>query len=73
MLARMYRSTWKRTALVLGTRRARLWYLLRVNPVFLSVWWLFWLVPLWIGYRMYMHDEGSRLGAHGEDQCQRRR
>ena len=54
----MYRSTWKRSALVLGSRRARLWYLLRVNPVFLSIWWLVWLVPLWIGYRMYVHDRG---------------
>lgn len=58
MLLAMYCSTWKRSALVLGSRRSRLWYLLRVNPVFLSFWWLIWLVPLWIGYRMYVHDKG---------------
>lgn len=58
MLLIMYWSTWKRSALVLGSVRSRLWYLLRVNPVFLSIWWLVWLVPLWIGYRMYVHDRG---------------
>lgn len=58
MLLVMYWSTWKRSALVLSSVRSRLWYLLRVNPVFLSIWWLVWLVPLWIGYRMYVHDRG---------------
>jgi glycosyltransferase XagB len=58
MLLVLYWSTWKRTALVLTSVRSRLWYLLRVNPVFLSIWWLVWLVPLWIGYRMYVHDRG---------------
>jgi glycosyltransferase XagB len=58
MLSAMYWSTWKRTALVLTRTRDRLWYLLRVNPVSLAVWWLIWLVPLWIGYRMYVHDKG---------------
>ena len=58
MLLAIYWSTWKRSALVLGSARSRLWYLLRVNPVFLSIWWLVWLVPLWIGYRMYVHDKG---------------
>ena len=58
MLLILYWSTWKRSALVLGSVRSRLWYLLRVNPVFLSIWWLVWLVPLWIGYRMYVHDRG---------------
>ena len=32
--------------------------MLRVNPVSLAIWWLIWLVPLWIGYRMYVHDKG---------------
>ncbi len=54
----LYRSTWKRTALVLDSVWARLWYMLRVNPLFLMVWWLVWLVPLFIGLRMYLRDEG---------------
>ncbi|ODT18408.1 MAG: glycosyl transferase [Kaistia sp. SCN 65-12] len=58
MLSALYWSTWKRTALVLTSTRARLWYMLRVNPVSLAIWWLIWLVPLWIGYRMYVQDKG---------------
>jgi glycosyltransferase XagB len=54
----IYWTTWKRTALVLNSRRDRLWYLLRVNPISLMVWWLIWLVPLWIGYRMFREDGG---------------
>ena len=54
----LYWSTWKRTAIVLATRRARLWYLLRVNPVVVWLWWAVWLVPLWIGWRMYRRDHG---------------
>jgi cellulose synthase/poly-beta-1,6-N-acetylglucosamine synthase-like glycosyltransferase len=58
MLSRLYASTWKRTALVLSRTRDRLWYMFRVNPLSLFVWWLLWLIPLWIGYRMYVHDRG---------------
>ena len=57
-LATIYWTTWKRTALVLNTRRERLWYLLRVNPISLMVWWLIWLIPLWIFYRMFREDGG---------------
>ena len=37
---------------------ARAWYMLRVNPVALMIWWLVWLIPLWIGFRMFLKDEG---------------
>jgi hypothetical protein len=57
-LVALYVRTWRRSALVLKTRRARALYLLRVNPLFLMVWWLVWLIPLWIGFRMYLRDEG---------------
>lgn len=57
-MARLYIRTWQRSALVLPRRRDRLWYLLRVNPVFIMVWWLVWLIPLWIGLRMFLRDEG---------------
>ena len=43
---------------MLGTRRERLYYLLRVNPLFLMGWWLFWIVPLAIGFKMYLQDGG---------------
>jgi hypothetical protein len=58
MLTSQYLSAWRRSALVLGTRRERLWFLLRVNPLFLMGWWLFWIVPLLIGFGMYLRDGG---------------
>jgi cellulose synthase/poly-beta-1,6-N-acetylglucosamine synthase-like glycosyltransferase len=58
MMTSQYLNVWKRSAFVLGTRRERLAYLLRVNPVVLLGWWLFWIVPLVIGFRMYLRDGG---------------
>jgi glycosyltransferase XagB len=57
-LSVLYWNAWKRTAIVLERTRDRLWYLLRVNPVFLMTWWLIWIIPLWIGWRMYREDGG---------------
>ena len=54
----LYVNTWRRTALVLSRRRDRLWYMLRINPISIIIWWLLWLVPLVIGLRMYLRDEG---------------
>jgi len=54
----LYQRVWKRSALVLKRKRDRLWYMFRVNPLFILVWWLIWLIPLWIGFRMYLRDEG---------------
>jgi hypothetical protein len=54
----LYLSVWHRTALVLERKRDRLRYLVRCNPVFLMIWGLIWIAPLWIGWRMYMKDGG---------------
>lgn len=54
----LYWSTWKRSAIVLPRRRDRLWYLIRVNPITIWVWWAIWLIPLFIGWRMYRRDAG---------------
>jgi hypothetical protein len=54
----LYIRTWRRTALVLDSVWARIWYMLRVNPLFVMVWWLVWLIPLAIGFKMYLRDEG---------------
>jgi len=54
----LYWATWKRTAIVLPRRRERLWYLIRVNPISVWLWWAVWLVPLWVGWRMYRRDHG---------------
>jgi len=53
-----YAATWKRTKLVLHTRRERIAYMLRVNPVSVIIWWVLWIIPLFIGLRMYLRDEG---------------
>jgi len=54
----LYRSTWTRTALVLDRTRDRVAYMARINPLFIWAFWLVWLVPLWIGWRMYRRDHG---------------
>lgn len=57
-LTLIYRTTWRRSAIIFRNRRQRALYLMRVNPVFLLAWWLFWCVPLWIGFIMYLRDGG---------------
>lgn len=57
-MAALYIRTWKRTGLVLNGLWPRIRYMLRVNPVFILVWWVVWLIPLAIGFKMYLRDEG---------------
>jgi glycosyltransferase XagB len=57
-LANMYVGAWRMTKVVLPSFWKRLLYLVRVNPLFLLVFWIFWLIPLWIGWRMYRRDTG---------------
>jgi hypothetical protein len=57
-LCALYARTWRRTGIVLVRTRDRFAYMLRINPVFQMVWWLVWLIPLWIGFRMYLQDGG---------------
>jgi cellulose synthase/poly-beta-1,6-N-acetylglucosamine synthase-like glycosyltransferase len=57
-LTALYISVWKRSALVLNSKFDRLRYLVRINPISLEIWWLIWLVPLWIGFMMYLKDGG---------------
>lgn len=58
MFTLIYSRVWKRSSLVLGKRRKRLWYLLRVNPLIAMVWWLIWVIPLWKGFKMFMGEGG---------------
>lgn len=53
-----YASTWRRTAIVLDRRADRLRYMLRVNPVFLWAYWLWWSIPIAVGTSMYLRDGG---------------
>jgi cellulose synthase/poly-beta-1,6-N-acetylglucosamine synthase-like glycosyltransferase len=58
MFSAHYARTWKRTGLVLNRTVDRIAYMLRINPLFQMIWWLVWLIPLWIGFQMYLHDGG---------------
>ncbi|MBV8724576.1 MAG: glycosyl transferase [Candidatus Eremiobacteraeota bacterium] len=54
----LYANTWRRTRLVSTRWTARAWYMLRINPAFAMVWWFLWIIPLAIGFRMYLLDQG---------------
>jgi glycosyltransferase XagB len=54
-----YVATWRRTAYVLRRRRDRVRYMLRVNPVFLWVYWIWWSIPIAVGLGMYLRDGGQ--------------
>jgi cellulose synthase/poly-beta-1,6-N-acetylglucosamine synthase-like glycosyltransferase len=58
LLGGAYARTWRRSALVLKSRWQRVVYLLRINPLFVLAWWIVWLVPLFIGLRMFLLDQG---------------
>ena len=57
-MSALYLNTWRRTRLVLDSFWPRLQYMLRVNPVFVAVWWVLWLAPLAIGFWMFVRDRG---------------
>ena len=57
-LANVYVKAWRMTKVVLPSFWKRSLYFVRVNPLFLFVFWIFWLIPLWIGWRMYRRDGG---------------
>ncbi|MBV9027273.1 MAG: hypothetical protein JO311_01535 [Candidatus Eremiobacteraeota bacterium] len=50
----LYANTWRRTRLVSTRWTTRAWYMLRINPLFAMVWWFLWIIPLAIGFRMYL-------------------
>lgn len=59
MMINLYVRTWKRTGLVLEHTGDRIRYMLMVNPVFLMVWWCIWIIPLTLGFVMYLKDSGQ--------------
>jgi len=57
LLVIIYRGIWRSISMVLkGTDKVR--YMLRINPVFMWLYWLWWIVSIVIGYRMYRKDLG---------------
>jgi glycosyltransferase XagB len=51
-------NAWRVSAQVLETRRERMYLALRVNPVFVMAYWLFWVIALTIGIQMFIRDKG---------------
>jgi cellulose synthase/poly-beta-1,6-N-acetylglucosamine synthase-like glycosyltransferase len=49
---------WQLTAIVLDNRRQRLRFVLRVNPLFLMLYWAWWGIALVVGFWMYLSDGG---------------
>lgn len=58
LLLVIYYKIWKRTPLVLGTIKSRLWYLFRINPLVALCWWALWFVPICLGYWMFRGEGG---------------
>ncbi|HEX8472054.1 MAG TPA: glycosyltransferase family 2 protein, partial [Brevundimonas sp.] len=57
-LGSLYISTWRRTRLVLDKTSDRIGYMLRINPLFILVWWIVWLIPLGLGFWMAIREGG---------------
>ena len=58
LLARGQLQAWRQSASVLSSRRSRLHFMVRVNPVSLMLYWLYWSVPMVIGFWMFLRDTG---------------
>jgi len=54
------RAAFRQTALFLRSWRERLLFMLRVNPLFVLAYWVWWSIPLVIGFSMYLRDAGQR-------------
>ena len=59
IMGALYRNAWRRTALVLAERRLRIWYMVRVNPLFLFIYHLIWTIPIVIGFGMFLANRGK--------------
>lgn len=58
MWIRFYYVAWTKARIVLPNPLDRIKYIARVNPVFLWLFWVIWIIPLWLGWRMYRKDTG---------------
>ena len=50
----------RQTGIVLERKRERLLFMLRVNPIFVILYWLWWSIPMVIGFWMFVSDRGLR-------------
>jgi cellulose synthase/poly-beta-1,6-N-acetylglucosamine synthase-like glycosyltransferase len=58
-LIALYGRIWRRTALVCPREVDRWAYMLRVNPLAILIWQILWIVPLVIGFQMFLRDRGQ--------------
>jgi cellulose synthase/poly-beta-1,6-N-acetylglucosamine synthase-like glycosyltransferase len=58
ILAHNWINAWKVSRLVLDNHRARLRFALRVNPLFVMAYWIFWTISIAIGIQMFVRDKG---------------
>jgi glycosyltransferase XagB len=54
------RAAIRQTGLIWADRRERARFLVRVNPLSTLVYWIWWAIPLSIGFAMYVSDRGQR-------------
>ncbi|HEY5429156.1 MAG TPA: glycosyltransferase family 2 protein [Solirubrobacteraceae bacterium] len=54
------RAALRQTRLFLVQRRERVKLMLRINPMFVFAYWIWWAVPLAIGFWMFIRDTGLR-------------
>ena len=59
VLAIIYVNAWRRTRLVLDERWRRIWYMIRINPIFLFIYHTIWTIPIAIGFCMFLADRGK--------------
>jgi len=53
-----YASAWDKIGLVLPDKWDKIRFLLRVNPLFLWVYWTIWVIPMVIGFKMFLSEGG---------------
>jgi glycosyl transferase family 2 len=54
------RAAFRQTRLFLVERRERVRLMLRINPAFVFAYWIWWAIPLAIGFWMFVRDTGLR-------------
>lgn len=59
VLTTLYVNAWRRTRYVLDSPWKRVWYLLRVNPFSLFLYWSLWTIPIVVGLYWFVADLGK--------------
>jgi len=59
VMGQIYSKIWKRTRVVLKSISSRLWYMIRINPLIIFLYYLLWTIPIVIGFSMYVAGKGK--------------